>query len=207
MALLSRVPSRSKDLIFGTLRKLEDICGVRVPNMIKAVTVMFYHIDEHFDSDRESHEPLLYDKENRTLTLNKSYITTSATAHGHISINPNTENCSSFVWRFRIISRPDSVRASLRAFEIGIRGSNTIGLISSTWRYDRQLCKGDVITMRLCFTQNDKYGTLTFCINSWKPEIIFTDLPKNRNYRMMVNITSGFGGDPPCIQLIGYFEQ
>ena len=214
MALLSRVPSRSKDLIFGTLRKLEEICGVRVPNMIKAVTVMFYHIDEHFDSDHESHKSsypgasLLYDKENRTLTLIKSYITATATAYGHITINPNTEKCCSFSWIFRIISRPDSVRASLRAFEIGIRDSITIGPMSPKWKYDRQLSKGDVITMTLCFDRNDKYGgSMTFCVNSCKPEVTFTDLPKKRTYRMMVNITSGFGGDYPCIQLMDYFEQ
>eukprot|EP00486_Rosalina_sp_Unknown_P013133 CAMPEP_0201590742 /NCGR_PEP_ID=MMETSP0190_2-20130828/181376_1 /ASSEMBLY_ACC=CAM_ASM_000263 /TAXON_ID=37353 /ORGANISM="Rosalina sp." /LENGTH=65 /DNA_ID=CAMNT_0048047527 /DNA_START=400 /DNA_END=594 /DNA_ORIENTATION=- len=65
--------------------------------------------------------------------------------------------------------------------------------------------------MTLCFAGNGiklkkgKKGSLTFCINGNKPEMEFTDLERGRNYQMMVNITSGFGGDYPCIQLMDYF--
>eukprot|EP01084_Bolivina_argentea_P156633 272981_1 len=207
MSLLSKVPRRHRYLIYGRLRKLEHVYGLTLPSEIKAMTVMFYHIFECFKPDSS----LTLNDTNTRVTLYRRYETTTVTAYGSTIIQ--LKQHQRYIWRFRICSRPDSIRPPLRAFRIGIAPVNQN---NSKLIYEGNFNTNIVIAMELqcSFTKSSKsskYGTLRFCVDGRKTDVmkvmIFDKIGIHVKYEMIVKLTSGFGGDCSSIELLDYFEN
>eukprot|EP01083_Nonionella_stella_P058075 152193_1 len=200
MALLSRVPARPTYLVFGVLRVLEEICNVRVPNGISTTIVMFYYIDECFQQKTE--------KSSNILTLNAKWKTSSLSALGTIIARP--QDNQHFIWRFRILSRPDSVRPPFRAFKIGIRSVDSTGKAINRYSFSDDFSAGCIVTMLLNTTYRS--GELSYYTSDGNGQreclaVPSTSCHEIHGYQLSVTLTSGYGGDVASIQLIGYFEH
>ena len=168
-----------------------------MPETLKALCLLY--IDEIWEMRKGGN--IEYSANRKVITLPQKWMTVRDKAFGVMRIDEGWKR--EYVWIFQIRSKPESCRSPLNPFNIGVARGDEIICMKGFDNNDN-----DQITMRVYFTSgySQRYIHIEYKVNN-KPLYGTNRFVAKGEYKMVVELISGFDGHYPSLELRDYYGK